>query len=56
MTSEFNGELKPAELDALWSHFSRLQFGWASAELQVWAVAALRCCLFGLPIPAISIA
>lgn len=34
VTSEFNGELKPAELDALWSHFSRLQFGWASAELQ----------------------
>lgn len=37
MASEFKGKLKAAELDALWTHFSRLQFGWASTELQVGA-------------------
>ncbi|PSC71927.1 potassium channel SKOR [Micractinium conductrix] len=34
VSSEFKGKLRPADLDALWTHFSRLQFGWASTELQ----------------------
>ena len=32
---EFRGRLKADELDELWAVFSRLQFGWASTELQV---------------------
>ena len=38
MGAEFKGRLKAAELDELWTHFSRLQFGWASTELQVGGV------------------
>lgn len=32
--AEFRGKLRAADLDALWTRFSRLQFGWASTELQ----------------------
>lgn len=35
VAAEFRGKLKAADLDELWTHFSRLQFGWASTELQV---------------------
>lgn len=36
VAKEFRGRLKADELDELWAAFSRLQFGWASTELQVW--------------------
>ena len=34
VAAEFKGKLRADDLDALWAHFSRLQFGWASTELQ----------------------
>ncbi|KAI7843592.1 hypothetical protein COHA_002834 [Chlorella ohadii] len=34
VAKEFRGRLKADELDELWAAFSRLQFGWASTELQ----------------------
>jgi hypothetical protein len=50
VASEFQGQLKAADLDALWSRFSHLQFGWASTELQARRLPAqplkpsLPCC------------
>lgn len=47
VAKEFRGRLKADDLDELWAAFSRLQFGWASTELQVgrgrnrWNVAHL---------------
>lgn len=35
VAAEFRGKLRAADLDTLWTHFSSLQFGWASTELQV---------------------
>ncbi len=43
VAKEFRGRLRAGELDELWAAFSRLQFGWASTELQVGCWIQIKC-------------